>query len=52
MLTIPGANPARPGIAAVRTAAAAAGVGGIPRTEVPNRLGGVGRRGAVWVSGC
>ena len=38
---------------------AAAEVGGFPRTEEPmppvvmlRRLGGVGRRGAVWVMGC
>ena len=56
---MPGAIPANPGRAAERAAAAAAaGVGGVPRTEVPmleamlRRLGGVGRRGAVWVMGC
>ena len=55
---MPGASPARPGMAAERAATVAAAVqGGFPRTEVPSppmlkRLGGVGRRGAVWVIGC
>ena len=59
---MPGASAARPGMEADRAATvAAAEEGGFPRTDIPNpppaeaklrRLGGVGRRGAVWVMGC
>ena len=65
---MPGAIPASPGddiAAEMAAAAAAAGVGGIPNTDIPipteeipipveapRRAGGVGSRGAVWVMGC
>ena len=56
---MPGVIPAKPGMVAENAATVAAVVGGLPSTELPiipedmlRRLGGVGRRGAVCVSGC